>query len=92
MSSIEDRFNAFDDDFLKFDRIEHKLSGRSDLHAYILLDKLFPRTTDMICHSDHVEVCLDIEDEEIESLTDAHILELVRCGVRYSDGCLRMFT
>lgn len=91
MANIEDRFEAVNDDFLKFEKVEPKLSSRSDLHAFIMLDKLFPRKSDMISHSERDEICLDVEDEEIESLSDDQILELVRCGVRY-DGCLRMFT
>ena len=92
MKTISERFEQFNEDYIQFDRVENKLSTRPDLHAFILLNNLFPRDSDMISASAHDEFFLDVEEEEIKTLTDEQILELTRCGVRYGEyGCLCMF-
>lgn len=81
------------DHFLEFDHVSPKRSLRQDLHAFLLLDELFPGTGDMICHSEHDEIWLAIGDEQVETLTDEQMVELSRCGVLHSsDGGLSMFT
>jgi hypothetical protein len=56
-----------------------------------MLDELFPGTGDLICHAEHGEIWLAVEDEQAETLTDAQILELSWCGVRHDeDGGLCM--
>jgi hypothetical protein len=90
---MKKRFEAFDDDYLCFEKVENKRSKRADLHAFILLDEFFPGKDDIICASEHDEIYLSIGNEDVEKLTDKQILELTRCGVRLdSDGCLCMFT
>ena len=82
--NTHDKFEAVNDDYLEFDKVENKLSGRPDLHAFLLLDKIFPGyTRDIVSGACHDEIWLDIRSEQIESLSDEQILELVRCGVRY---------
>ena len=71
------------DEYLKFDRISNKKSNRPDLHAFLLLDELFPGNTDIVVSAEHDEIWLNVEKEQIESLTDEQIVELCRCGVRY---------
>ena len=83
-----DIFEKFNDDYLKFDRVENKKSQRPDLHAFLLLDELFPGTSDIIGAACHDEIYLDVDPE---GLSEENILELVRCGVRYSDDSLCMF-
>jgi hypothetical protein len=83
---IYERFEQFEDDYLEFDKVENKLSKRKDLHAFIMLDKLFPDHMNIICNAEHDEFWLEIEEDDIETLTDDQILELTRCGVRYDDG------
>lgn len=39
---IHERFEAVNDDYINFDRVENKRSERPDLHAWLLLDELFP--------------------------------------------------
>jgi len=39
---MEDRFAAVESEYLQFDRVTDKKSMRSDVHAWILLDELFP--------------------------------------------------
>ncbi len=90
---INDRFESFMDDFCKFELVQNKRSGRSDVHAFMLLDELFPNEGRLVVVASSDEIILEIGDDEIESLRDSDILELVRCGVRYdSHRCgLMMF-
>ncbi len=82
--NINDRFEAVNDDYIKFDKVKNKRSMRPDLHAYILLDELFPNPgADIVCAASHDKIWLDFESEKINELTDSQILELTRCGVRY---------
>lgn len=70
--------------YVKFQRIKDKLSNRPDLHAFLLLDKLFPKNRDMIVGPSCGELWLSIEFEDIERLLENQVVDLVRCGVRYS--------
>ena len=73
------------DEYSKFDRISNKKSNRPDLHAFLMLDELFPDNKDIVACAEHDEIWLNVEKKQIESLTDEQIVELCRCGVRY-DG------
>lgn len=83
------------DEYMKFEKVESKRSRRPDLHAFMMLDELFPDggdCLDLICSASHDEFWLDVTDDQIESLTDEQIIELARCGVRCdSDGGLCFF-
>jgi hypothetical protein len=81
------------EEYMKFESVENKRSKRPDLHAFLLLEELFPDgCRDMICAASHDEYWLDVTDEQIESLTDGQIVELSRCGARLdSDGGLCFF-
>jgi len=89
----QEKFEKFDDDFCKFDRVENKTSKRPDLHAFMLLDRLFPGDYDIVSAASHDEIWLDVDSDQIENLTEEQVLELTRCGVRYdsSTDCLGMF-
>lgn len=92
--SLHDRFEAVNDDYLKFDRVLNRRSNRPDLHAFILLEELQPGNNgDIVSAAGHDEIWLDIGDDITEALTDEQILELVRCGVRLDtdDNSLCMF-
>lgn len=83
---IEALFDRFEDDFLKFDRIENKLHARPDLCAFLLLDKLVPGTRDMVCGAEHDEIFIGTDPDSLAAVaTEADILTLVRCGVRYDE-------
>ncbi len=80
------------DEFLKFEKVANKRSQRPDLHAFLMLDELFPGTSDLVSSASHDEIWLDVDDDQVETLTDEQILELSWCGVRHdSDGGLCMF-
>ena len=91
---IEERWESIgDSEFLGFEKVQNKRSNRPDLHAFILLDRLFPDKKDIVSAAEHDKIYLDIEDDQISLLSDDEIIELSRCGVMY-DGenhCLCMF-
>lgn len=91
--TIEERFKQFEDDFLKFQKVEGKRSERPDLHAFILLDEILPGTGDIVSGAEHDEIYLSVDLEDLDKrATDDHIQELVRCGVMISEfHCLSMF-
>jgi hypothetical protein len=79
-------------DFLEFDSVENKRSGRADLHAFLLLDSLVPGARDMVSAAEHDEIFLEVDVSKLaELITMDQVRELSRCGVRFSDGCLAMF-
>lgn len=74
------------DEFLKFDRVQTKLSSRPDLHAFILLNSLIPGTSDIVASAHHDEIYLDIEGDDLAPLiTKEQLIDLIRCGVRYDE-------
>lgn len=93
-NDIQALFDQFEDDYIQFEKVERKLSNRPDLHAFLLLDSLFPGDRDIVSAAEHDEIYLDIDAEELaKKATPEQIQELVRCGVRYDSdtGSLAMF-
>lgn len=87
-------FKAYDDEYLKFERVEEKISERPDLHAFMLLDRLLAGKGDMVCCAEHDEIWLDVDVDELAKLaTKGQIIQLIRCGVRYDEdtNSLAMF-
>lgn len=87
-------FDAFDDDFLKFDEVANKLSKRPDLHAFLLLDSLVPGKADMVACAEHDEIWLEVDWKALKAVaTPEQLRDLHRCGVRYDSGAdsLAMF-
>lgn len=93
--NIHDRWEAVTNEggeFLEFHKVNPKRSQRPDLHAFLMLDELFPSDRDIVSNAAHDQIWLDMKDEEIESLTDEQMIELSRCGVFHDeDGGLSMF-
>lgn len=94
IKDLEAAFEKHSDEYLKFDRVENKLSRRPDLHAFLLLDKLFPSDSDVVAGAAHDEIFLHPSEKELrKGLTEELVIELTRCGVRMSEyGGLSMFT
>lgn len=88
-------FEKHNDDYLKFGRVENKLHARPDICAFLLLDKLMPHDgRAMVCAAEHDEIYLDVDGKELAAVaTEADILTLTRCGVRYDSetNSLAMF-
>ena len=83
--TIYDLFEKHDDEFNKFDRVQHKLSENQELHGYLLLVKLFPNEARILQSAEHDMVWIGPESDDLESLTEAQIIELLRCGIHF-DG------
>lgn len=94
MLDLNAAFNAAEDEFLKFDRIESPPHPRRDLYAFLLLDQLVPNPGRcMIAAAEHDEIYLDTDCEKLaEVATQEDIVTLVRCGVMHDDGGLSMYT
>lgn len=94
MLNLSEVFEKFDDEYGKFERIDNPLSPRSDLCAFVLLDKLAPGTEKMLSYAGHDQVVLSVDCDALASAaTEADIETLVRCRVRYneSENSLEMF-
>lgn len=84
----------YEDEYLKFEKVENKHTNRPDLHAFILLDKLLPGKRDIIEAAEHDEIYISTNlDKLAEVITEEQCVDLIRCGVRYSGdhGCFTMF-
>jgi hypothetical protein len=80
---MEDLFEPYDAEFLKFDRIENPKHRRPDICAFLMLDELFPGTSDMITWAGHEEIGLSIAPDKLaEKATPEQLRDLHRCGVR----------
>lgn len=92
MRNIAEFFDAHNDDYLEFELVENKRSNRPDLHAFLLLDSIVSGKFDIISSAEHDEIFLEVETEALNNFaTDDQLIELIRCGVRLSDGYLAMF-
>ena len=82
VTDLHEFYEEHNDEFLKFDRVENKLSLRPDLHAFLLLDKLLPGKDDIVASAEHDEIYLDVDVEKLlEVATEAELIDLHRCGV-----------
>ena len=62
-------------------------SRRIDLDAFNLLDRLCPRTHDMISASEHDEYWISISLEELAiAATEDDVIFLIQCGARVYDS------
>lgn len=93
-SELQEIFEKHHDEYLKFDRVENKLSTRHDLHAFIMLDRMFPGSQgSMIAHAEHDEFWVDVNLDDLAKagITEEQVIELVRCGIRTDGETLAMF-
>lgn len=83
-----------DDEFLKFENIEYPMSKYRDVHAFLLLEKLYPHARTMVCAAEHDQIWLAPDTRKIAKIiTEEQCVELIRCGVMMDDdtGDLFMF-
>lgn len=88
LDEIEAFFEANDDEYLKFERVENKLHYRPDIHAFLLISKILPEDRgDIITSSEHDEFYLEADCETLfERATEEQVIELIRCGVRFDNS------
>jgi len=84
--TLEERFNAFDDDYLEFEAIESPRHRCADLCAFLMLADMLPDLSgNIITASKHDEFYLGVDCEHLNLIaTDDQLRDLARCGVRYS--------
>jgi hypothetical protein len=98
LSEIDKRFNQFDDEFLKFERIPEveRLNPSYFISGLIFLGSLLknPSDFDSLIHSDYDILYLPGPDDLKKELTDVEIIYLQRCGIHYNseDECFAKFT
>lgn len=78
------------DQYLKFHLVTNRASERSDLNAFILLDKLKPGITDIVRGANHDKIYLGYVGDWAPYLEGHHVITLLRCGVMCSDDYLYM--
>ena len=91
MLDLQKTLIKYDSELYKFDRIENKLSNRSDLHALLLIDSLMPGTSNIIGSATHDCIYLAINVKVLAKVAkEEHIRDLVRCGIFFEDNLLCM--
>lgn len=81
--TLFDRFQSHRHELARFDKISHKLSNYTDVHAIMLLDRILFNTG----HSSSLlSICTLWECPQVKlppdiKITDEQIIELLRCGV-----------
>ena len=84
LEQFEAAFEKYDDEYIRFERVENKRSNRPDLHAFMLLDSLVPGNRDIIIAAERNKIWIDIDVKTLATvITEEQILELVRCGIHY---------
>ncbi len=92
MLNLEEVFEKHNEEFLHFERIEKPRHPRPDLCAFLMLHDLAPKHGDMVSSASHDEIWLEVEVVELaDVITEEQVIDLIRCGIRYSDDCLCMF-
>lgn len=92
IDELEGLFKKHHGEFLKYEKLAPGSTKRRDLRAFILLDKLVPDTGAIISAAEHDEYWLDTDLAKLaEVITEDQVIELLRCGVRYTDCGLGLF-
>lgn len=82
LEEMKAAWKKYNDEYLWFGRVVSQRTRRADLHAFLLLDELFPSTFDIIEDAGHEQVFLSIDIKDLAAKIDEElIVELIRCGV-----------
>ena len=85
--SLHDRFEAMNEEYLHFERIESPRHPRRDICAFLMLHDLNPGDHGVMVSADnHDEIWLRVEPHFLEWVSDGVLRDLIRCGVSYSKG------
>lgn len=84
LDDLKALFKKHEDEYIDFDRVEHKLANRPDLHAFILLDRLVPGKRDIVATAEHDQFWVEVSPEDLaEVVTEEQVIELLHCGIMY---------
>ncbi len=81
-------FEKHEGEYRQFERVQHPLSKRPDIHALMCLDLLFPSESGesvMIGAVCNDGIYLELNKEQISSLSENQVIDLTRCGVIYDE-------
>jgi len=85
---LKDDNKLWDKEFLNFDAVAsaNKHSARRDLHAFVMLDKLYPSARNIVGHAEHDIIYLDVDLKALaKAISEPDAVDLKRCGVFYSE-------
>ena len=82
IDELHARFEKFNDEYNKFDRVESKLHERPDMHVFLFLAALCHGTCDMVACASHDEIWLDVSPHHLATISDDDLRDLIRCGLR----------
>lgn len=88
MLNLSELFQKYEDEFLKYERIENPPSQHPDICAFLLLERLVPakKNLKMIDGADHDIIYIITDAQKLaEVATEDDIRYLVRCGVMYDE-------
>jgi hypothetical protein len=97
MSAVEQFFKDNEDLYLVGSKdVKGRQTARNDLHVMMVLDELLYDDAysdrDMVSHVRHEEMFFAVDaDRVFELASEEKLQNLIRCGLRYSDGSLCMF-
>jgi len=86
--NIQETFDKFENEVGEFKNIKSPKHSRPDICAFLILDALCPVNSSqkIIASATHDEIFLQVNCEELAAVaTEEDILDLVRCGVLYSE-------
>jgi len=99
--TLAEMFEAENEEFLKFERIDNPKHITPDICAFLMLSEMAPaigrgsgRPVDIVSAAEHDEIFLATDCQQLATVaTIEFVRDLVRCGVRYSEeyDCLCMF-
>jgi hypothetical protein len=97
MLDLKATFEKYEDEFLKFNRIENPRHPAPDLCCFLMLDDLAPKVCssthpdyagqreDVVAAAEHDEIFLATDPEKIaEVATEEQVRDMIRCGLQFS--------
>jgi hypothetical protein len=80
------KWDKYKKHFLNWNAVQNRLATCPQVHALILLDKLFPNRSYLISDAYHELLRLAITWEELEKVaSESQIIDLIRCGFSWSE-------